>query len=289
MFEPKEISRTKGRPVNLLLFQYDDGEVRSFAYTDAVEPVEAPSAGPFVFKPVSLDRDAINASGSLDKTSITIKLPQDNELALQFRTYPPGQVVNVTLWQMHLNDPDAEALVVWAGRVTAVTRRANIAEFNCEPISTALRRTGLRRNWQIGCPHVLYGTQCKASQAAGTSPDITVSEVNGNVVKLPSGWIPASPAGLTADKYIGGMLRWVTAEGSIFFRTILRVDADGPDHNLTLAGPTDGLYAAAPAQVVLGCNHQLSDCAAVHDNLLNFGGQPYIPVKNPFGFANQFY
>lgn len=289
MFEPKELSRSKGKPINLILFQYDDGQVRSYPYTDSTEPVVEPTAGPFTFEPIALDREAINASGSLDKSQMTITLPQNVPLAQQFRIYPPGQVVNVTIWQMHLDDPDKQALVVWAGRVTAVSRKGNIAEFNCEPISTSLRRTGLRRNWQLGCPHVLYGGKCKASQAAFTSPDIVVDVVTKNTVKLLSGWIPASPAGLVAENYIGGMLTWTTADGSNVFRSIIRVDVAGSDHVLSLSGPTEGLHLGDVVRAVLGCKHQMSDCKNIFNNLLNYGGQPYIPTKNPFGFSNQFY
>jgi len=34
--------------------------------------------------------------------------------------------------------------------------------------------------------------------------------------------------------------------------------------------------------VVFGCPHTVGGCRRVHDNILNYGGQPYIPVgSNP--------
>ena len=43
-----------------------------------------------------------------------------------------------------------------------------------------------------------------------------------------------------------------------------------------------GLKAGDAFEAYPGCDHTLATCAAKFGNQLNYGGFPYIPVKNPF-------
>ena len=41
--------------------------------------------------------------------------------------------------------------------------------------------------------------------------------------------------------------------------------------------------------VYLGCPHTLEGCETIHDNVVNYGGHPFIPVaSNPIGKNNHF-
>ena len=85
-----------------------------------------------------------------------------------FRQSPPGIVVRLNIYRGYLGE-DAYILE-WTGRILSMTLRPvdGEAEFSCEPISTSLRNIGLRRKYQLGCPHVLYGTACNAALLAHT-------------------------------------------------------------------------------------------------------------------------
>ena len=51
---------------------------------------------------------------------------------------------------------------------------------------------------------------------------------------------------------------------------------------VTLSAPIPGLKAGDAFEAYPGCDHTLSTCADKFGNQLNYGGFPYIPVKNPF-------
>jgi len=53
-----------------------------------------------------------------------------------------------------------------------------------------------------------------------------------------------------------------------------------------LTGPTPELPVGGPFEISLGCNHQVSDCEFLHLNILNYGGQPFIPLKSPIATAD---
>ena len=282
-----ESSRNKAKPVNLYLFTYGDGPGSFYAYTDAEQAVVFEG---LVYQPVPIDRGNYTSSGTLGKSTIEIRIPQSLPLAELFRVYPPSQVVTLFIRQGHLNDPHNQFLVCWSGRVLSCSREDNEAKLSCEPISTTIKRPGLRRPFQYGCPHVLYGPECRANKNAATTTVVPAS-FSGTIMVMPNSWATSD----RKSKYLGGMVQYISTGGDTVLRTILRVGGTG-DNSLTLGGAITGLAAGSPVNVILGCNHQAGvgpqpngDCYPLHNNIHNFGGQMWIPTKNPIGLRNQYY
>ena len=275
-FESREESRYLGEPVDLYYFRYGSQANAFYAYTDAEQEVTHDDV---VYQPIPIKRGNFTASGTLDKAVLSINVPINVGIAELFRVYPPGQVVTLVVRQGHVNDPDVEYPVIWTGRVIQCERDGSEAILSCEPVATSMRRSGLRRHYQLSCPHVLYGPKCKASKQAAT---ITVPIINltGTRVTLQDGW----SGSINPQKYIGGMIEWNPGAG-LERRTILRIiDLK----TLVLAGPTTGLTAGKNLDVILGCNHQMGvgpqpdgDCLPLHNNIHNFGGHAWIPTSNP--------
>lgn len=276
-FESYEESRAKGQPVDLYFFKYGSAANAYYAYTDAEQEV---TFGGIVYRPITIKRANFTSSGTLDKTALKVNCPINTDISVLFSVYPPGQVVTLIIRQGHVNDPAQEYKVIWTGRVIQCERDGSEATLTCEPVATSMRRAGLRRNYQLTCPHVLYGAQCKANKLTATITIPAISLSQGTRITLNDGWSGSiSPA-----KYIGGMVEWATANGPEQ-RTILQiVDLK----TLVLSGPTTGLSAGTNIDVSLGCNHQMGvgpqpdgDCGPLHNNIQNFGGQPWIPTANP--------
>lgn len=204
--------------------------------------------------------------------------------------------MQLTVLQGHVNDAAEDYFVIFAGRIISAKFSDTELILTCEPIKTTLRRTGLRRHYQYSCPHVLYGSDCRASKLLATT-NTTPLSVSGNRVTLPLGWTPQG----RETKHVGGMIEWNNSLGDIEQRTILKVLAD---RNLVVAGSTRDLAPGVPLKVILGCNHYLhlkedakedrldrvkTDCFALHNNIHNFGGQKFIPTVNPVGRLNLYY
>lgn len=272
-----------GEPVDLYLFRYGGSALQYLGYADSEATVTAHG---FTFVPAPVNRDAVTSSGTLDKATIKVSLDADSPVAELFRVYPPTQPVTLVIYHGHVGDPDEEFLVTWTGRVTSCTWEDSEANLTCEPVSTSMQRTGLRRHWQYGCPHALYQGDanggCRASKAAATQ-NTTVSAVSGSIVTLPAGWNG------TRDKakFVNGLVEWTAPGGGIERRPILKVNTAA--NVITIGGQIVGMAAGNPLKVILGCNHQMTDCADLHFNINDFGGQPWIPTKSPFGNTQNFY
>lgn len=267
-----ENSRASGQPVELFYFRYGSDPAAFYAFCDIEQEVE--HAG-ITYAPHPIKRTAIHSQQSLDKSEMTVRVPIESPVSQLFTIYPPSDVVTVTIRRGAVGDPDGEFVVIFTGRVQQSKRDGREAELSCVPASVSIKRSGLRRHYQLTCPHVLYDQDpgsCKANKAAATLAAVVVSAVSSTTVTLPPGWNGA----FNADKFIGGMVEWdgdVTRER----RTILRRSGDV----LTLEGLISGLIVGQAVDVILGCNHQLEDCETLHNNIRNFGGMPFIPQENP--------
>lgn len=288
-FEDFEGTRTKGKPVDLYFFRYGIGDLDFYAHTDHHEDVTVtlPIYGSVTFTPLPIKREAIKSSGTLDKSAINVSTKRDADVAELFRVYPPTTPVSLIIRQGHIGDPDSEFLVIWAGRVLSCRYMHSEAEMTCEPIATAMRRTLLRRHYQYGCPHALYlGDSyggCHADKEAATET-VVVSAAANTLVTLPVGWNGSRDK----LKFRNGLAEWTTASGSVESRTILTVDTT--TNVLGLSGIVRDLAPGDEIRVVLGCDHLMDgDCKNLHDSVVDYGGNPWIPTKNPYGAYNNFY
>ena len=82
------------------------------------------------------------------------------------------------------------------------------------------------------------------------------------------------------------MLEWA-ADGHSSIRTIVSVT--GVKTGIGIRGNLRGLTVGSSIKITFGCNRLQSDCADLHNNILNFGGQPAIPLENPLSQKNIFY
>lgn len=256
------------------------GRAQVYAYTDAERPFEYRGV---TYQPLPIKLGEISSTGKLDKSLLEVRIPRDAAITDEFRIYPPSQPITLIIKQGQRTDPDEEFLAVWSGRVLASAREGNESVLSCEPLSSSMRRPGLRRNYQLGCPYVLYGDGCRANKAAATrTVAVSSADQTGMTITLPDGW----EGSFNPAKFNGGMVEWDTAEGTKEIRKILRRSGD----TLSLSGYLRGLEAGDTVRVILGCNHQTSDCLNLHDNIHNYGGFPSIPITNPLGAGtNNFY
>ena len=114
---------------------------------------------------------------------------------------------------------------------------------------------------------MLYGFGCGLSQAAW--------EVGTTILAADKHTVTTAEADLQPDGYyVGGILR---LEGG---GQRMITGHTGPV--LTLSRSLDGLSPGKLAKISPGCDHSKAQCVDKFNNLVNFGGFPYIPLKNPF-------
>ena len=285
----RETAQQSGEPINLYKFTY--GDTATLCYTDAETDLDLDGT---TYEAHTITRGNVKNPGKVAASDLKISVPLNSPVASLFAIYPPSVVVRVEIRQGHI--PRGEGLDIanfpinFVGRILESRRNGNVAELTADP--STLARPGLTRNWQWGCPLVLYGTRCAATKTAYPATVLSVTNSSITLVAPDAMADPVVPdwntSGQTVSKFITGMVEWdglTTREK----RMIRNVTESNGEVTLHLFAPVWDLAADGTVDVYLGCRRTLDDCEDVHNNVLNFGGQPFIPVDgNPVGKNNHF-
>jgi len=262
-YDAKEISAASGRPVEIYSWARS---AQIWRDTSADRDVVV---GGETYTRRTIRRGNIEQGSEMSRSALRVTVTRDHPVAVLYQVAPPSDVVTLTLRQYH--EGDGDAIVIWSGRILAVSYSASVAEISLEPVYTSVRRTGLRRIYQRQCPKVLYS--CGVS-AEDYREDFTVSAVSGLTITAiglnghADGW------------WDGGFIKWEISAGIYEHRLI-----EGHTGNsVTVDLRPLGLVPGTVIRAYPGCDHSTgAGGCAKFDNILNYGGMPYIPVKNPYG------
>jgi hypothetical protein len=280
-----ETSRKDGRPVFLYQFVGSNpsmGAIGPHAFTTAEDPIVRSGV---TYLPWPVKHGEVIMSGTLDKKTLEIVLARGTALDGLFSAYPPSQVINAFIFKGHLGDTPSPTTYIaeWSGQVRGVNYdEGNELRLTVEPVSTSMQRPGLRRNYQLGCPHALYGEECQASKAARIQ-NRTVTIVSPAHININAAVTTVRGVGA----YVGGTVQWTRTDGVVEIATIAAMHESGA--YMRLKGTMRGLTAGMAVQIAPGCNRTMDHCLNIHNNIRNFGGQPSIPLQNPISSTSNFY
>lgn len=266
-FEDYEVSVEGSRPVELYLFEYQ-GLV--YRYTSDSEDIEI--SGHTYTQIPGLSRGPIEDTGSVNKSSLQIVAPEDFPIALMFEVYPPSGVVTLEIRRTQRSDP-TDMKTFWLGRVLNATWSVGNSQLACESLFTRLKQPGLRRIYSKNCPHLLYGEECRAD------PDLFVDNIVLDGISSDGFTLESIQFGSQPDDYYsGGKMRWDAGD-----EIVSRGITTHSGNFVTLTHPIIGLVAGETIETFPGCDRTKPTCVSKFNNVVNYGGFPYIPQKNPFG------
>ena len=242
-----------------MLYRFEQGG-KVHTFTNRVTPF---TYGGELYLPRAICHSGIERTLDPFKSEIKIELNRDNELALSFLPRGDGVVVKLKIYRKS----GASVALEWAGRVTSCVFGAEKFSLSCSASNTGLTGVALPRRYQRMCPYALYGHGCGVNKESFTD-GVNVTAVNGPVVTAPHAAL--KPNGY----YTGGILRTIPG----YQRLII----GHTGQTLTLMSAIPQLFANMAVNIIAGCDHTVETCDSKFSNLNNFGGQPWIPSRNPF-------
>lgn len=265
-FAARETSTDLGQPFEL--YEFVRG-VQRWRYTSGDRNVVWLTN---TYTSAAISRSSVEAGSEINRQNMRLTVPRDLAAIDGFRAAAPTEPIQVVVFSSHQGDPDAEFVVVWQGRILSIDWQGLQAQITCETVWTSLRRAGLRRAWQKSCPHVLYGSECKVIK--------TTYQVNAVLSGVSGAVITASAfSGPGSGYFKGGFIEFVTA-GSVTER---RQVVEHSTNTITLDRAIPGLVVGSNVAAFPGCDHTTGAAGCTRfSNVLNYGGTPYIPEKNPF-------
>jgi uncharacterized phage protein (TIGR02218 family) len=230
----------------------------------------------FTWLPTQIAHSAVQASVEDAINELKITVPQDNVIAQQYIANVPGRIGSVRVERGHFDDPAEETVLLFDGFIAQVQFDGEItATMTCKPATNVFKRSGPRFTYQGICNHVLYDARCKVLRTGDPAGEFTFT---GTVIGVSGNDIDVSGvSGNGADWAVGGFVK-APAGGDDDARLVLAQSGD----TLTLLLPFSIPVIATSVDVLAGCTHDLAICESKFDNVINYGGFPYVPRKNPF-------
>lgn len=263
-YDAREKSAADGRPIEIYSFARGSLTWR-YTSADTDQVVETQN-----YRAVVIRRPNIQQGPEVARSVLSLVVSKNLDVLDQYRVVPPSDEVTLLIRQFHVGDGEYKA--IWNGVIADVKFLQTEAAIVVEPRSNGLRRMGLRRIYQRQCPHLLYGPGCNLN-AADFRVTGTVATVAGTVLTVPAADVPAD------GHFNGGYIEWQIGVG-VFERRFIESHVGS---SITISVQTVGLVAGMEVRLYPGCDRSLTTCNAKFSNVLNFGGMPYIPLKNPFG------
>lgn len=158
----------------------------------------------------------------------------------------------------------------WDGYITAMSVEDRWVKMLCPGLMGSALATQIPTvGYHTNCTHQLYGTRCgKNKDVYGVTTKVAsfTSQVEMTL---------NSTAGQPDQYFRAGMLTR-TLDGES------RMILDQRGNVITLDAPFPELNLLDEVIIYAGCNHTVFDCADKFDNIVNYGGTPYIPSLNMF-------
>ncbi|MES0340689.1 MAG: phage BR0599 family protein [Candidatus Humimicrobiaceae bacterium] len=262
-YKDQEESVYDGNPIELYEFFREGGSAWRFTSSDSNKTY----LGNIYFA-TPLLRNSIEQSQDVTRAALTIEMSSTEDFIQQFIVEPLFTKISIIIRRYHESDITNQVVALWQGRVINVEQKESTASITCESSYTSLKRPTLRRLYSTSCPHLLYGPICTVPKS--------LLQVNATIDSISGVTIISSDYDELAPYFIGGYVEH-TKDGTTVRRFIVNESTNVIQLNLPL-------YVAEVGDTLVtypGCDHTKNTCNNRFNNVINYGGQPWIPQKNP--------
>lgn len=277
-----ETSPAEGRPYFLYQFVESD-QVWRFTSRASAWTSAGSGGTEITWEPAAVAHGDVVQTSEIERGRLELTWPLSHPFARRFLAPLGNAPVTLTIFRGH-EQVLGETVAHWKGRVVGAEVEGQRILLQAESIFSTLRRAGVRAKYQRLCRHALYGRGCGLDIAlhwltgtvtaiSGTGLSVTIPEAAAE----PDGW------------YRGGVLRFGMQLGFITGHAgaVLTLSRPMPELATAFSTPEIDPDTGEPLPVLLdiapGCDLRAATCAAKFGNLLNFGGFPEIPGRNPLG------
>lgn len=268
----------EGKSAPFLFLQFQVGPTLFYRYVDTEKSKgwNGDSWTPATFAPEFPGED-----GDMKEQTMKLTVRGDLTPALMLINRPPSFVCRVSVWEGNLLDQNREVKLRFAGRViSSKWSDAGTIEITVAPGSTELNLPGRPQLYMRTCGHVLYGPRCGVTKVKRAMTGVVNDAGLIVLAGYPTGFIEA-------DAFSRGEISWTNPEtAQTEYRTIILCEDNGSGLSVFVNYPPVGV---ATFEIALGCTHTEDACIDWHDNILNYGGQPWIPLESPHNRYTEFY
>lgn len=215
------------------------------------------------FEPAPIKRTAYSIDKDLKVVQMTLSAPLSAEI-LAYIANTPAEPTNIEVWRVFVSEVTSYRKI-FAGYIRQVKFQNKIASVNCEGRSGKLRGKLPQFLFQSFCNYSLFDESCSLNSADyRETATVTVS----------GSTLVSATFATHADGYYN--------DGKVMVDTDMRLITSHTTNTITLQFPFDTrLVTGGSVDIWPGCTKSPAACKDKFNNIVRFGGFPYIPNKNP--------
>lgn len=263
-FDTDERSVQGGSPIELFKFT---GTYTTWRLTNWGRPVTN-SDGTYSAE-YAIERTEREAGTQEDDVSMDVSIEASHPMvsAYAIQEAPPGLLLEI--FRAHPGDLD-DTFKIWEGEVISWNLTGRVAKMRVPSLFSFLLDSPLPRpRYQAPCNHILGDEFCGVDLSdAANFNTTTIAAISGTSVTLTANTI-ADGECVAGEMIVGSERRMITANTGTAF---------------TISSPFSSEVGIGDSVTVQrGCDHAKDgDCLNRFNNVINFGGHPLVPTRNPF-------
>lgn len=218
------------------------------------------------FLPAGVKRGTVGYDSNLEVSVLEVTFARMTAPIAQYIALNPLELVWIEVLRVFREQSPVEAGVVFLGQIRSVSFVGLSCVAECVGFEHFLRqpvpvfRYGPQCNWTV------FDSRCGVSSAAYTNA-VYLTGVSSNGLEL------TGKFGVREDGFFsGGVLSWSGTS---------RMIVNHIGNSISLRYRIAGLQAGHTVSVYAGCDRNVETCRDKFDNVINFGGDPFIPDDNP--------
>ena len=230
------------------------------------------SFGGHDYDPVTIKRGSITYNTELEVSSLAVDVARVTVPFASFVAQNPIEVLWIQVSRLFRDQDPLEASVVFIGQIKTASIKG---------VSTRLHCTGFESYLRQPIPVERYQAQCNWTIFDLNNPKINKCKLSKNSYKLTTTVIVSSN-GLeltSADFALQDDGHYQL--GYIYFEGQRRLIAAHAGSVVTLRFSIPELESSDTVDAYPGCDGSIVTCRDKYNNVINFGGMPYIPLDNP--------
>lgn len=271
-FNTYETSRHDGTPVESLEIVYGDDDEDVVRLTTADYPV---TINGHEYTPSFLKRESItDDSNPYDGEQLKFSLKRDNPFASVYLGRDFKTVVTLTLYQSHLDDPDQQPVIVWAGRLSNAEWEHPFMHLISERLDLYMNGHALTMRYQVGqCVHTVYHGLCRLNKAEWEVPGLVCSITDGILVDVPAAMYLLDGSTYPEGYFTGGIFH---LDG------VNRYIVQHLGTQLRLNRPIRALMPLSRVSLYPGCDRLPTTCNVKFNNGLNYLAFDGTPLRSGY-------
>jgi len=257
------------KPVELYRIWLGDDTSNAWYYTSA-DYVIAYNGNNYIPAPIS--RGAIEWDVELQIPKLTITVWGLQEAVTQFIASNPIELVWVEVLRAFRDQSPVECAVIFIGQIRNVTFQGPEAQCECVGMEYFLEKPIPTIRYQANCNWRVFDERCGLVSGEYLQT-VTVT----NITSGESYTLTTDMDTKEDDYYAYGWMEW---------GIVKRMIASSSGQEITLNYPITTLGTGEAINIYPGCDGAIETCRDKYDNVLNFGGHPYIPEDNPSAWSD---